>query len=112
MWHSNHQGGNNHCSDPGRERFVDWGRGHEQHHGGGGGWGDPRCSDGDPWGGGGGGWHDGPRWGGIQDCNDGPRWGGGQDCNDGPRWGGGGQDCHDGGRGLISLDHNSFLLCH
>ncbi|MEU4245046.1 hypothetical protein [Actinoplanes sp. NPDC026619] len=105
MWHSTHQGGND-CSDPGRERFVGWGRGHEQHHGGGG-WGNHGCNDGDPRGG----WDEGGPWGGLQDCHDGPRWSGIQDCHDGPRWGGI-QDCHDGGRSLISFDHNSFLACH
>ncbi|GIM90022.1 hypothetical protein [Paractinoplanes toevensis] len=87
MWHSAHRGGND-CFDPGRERFVGWGRGHEPHHNGG--WGNQGCDEGG-------------RWGGVQDCDDGGRWGGIQ---------GGLQDCHDGGRGLISFDHNSFLVCH
>src|SRR3954449_10676387 len=112
MWHSsahqdNHHGGGNGCFDPGRGRGGDWNRdpGHGQHHGENG-WGDPGCHDGGGWGDPG--WHGGGGWGGG-DCNDRGGWGGGE-CHDRGGWGGG--ECHDGGRGLISFDHNSFLVCH
>lgn len=92
MWHSAHHGGNE-CFDPGRERLGGWGQGHEPHHNVG--WGDHCVSD--------------PGWRGG--CDDDPGWINGCDPH-GDRGGWGGGDCHDGGHGLISLDHNSILVCH
>jgi hypothetical protein len=86
MWHSAHESshhGGNDCFEPHRQHSGGWGHGHGHDHHHGGGWGGHGGFD--------------------------PGWGGGRDCD--PGWGDF-NDCHDGGRGLISFDHNSFLVCH